>query len=666
MMAGRVYVILLTTCATVMGFNVSVDVTIERRIQGVSISDRQKWINIHSSPANPPDWRPADITEFEGYGANLGRSFVFSSMMAISEEDSTRPGFVNKTKLIEQCKNNPKQFLGWQETEVDLVHSSKTAQLYANGCGQPPKGFVPGSHAATAEFFQTYFENCMWPTTLDRYIIEVANECNVKVERCNTSWAEMIAVHIAVADALHNASSGGPQKALVCGPTAAYPEYEIGGFENWRDIMGEFIAVAGKSVDCVSVHYYDTFVGGEDYGEFATSTRTGNNLDALLDLQESFSFFSFGHVLPLLVSEYGTGFKEDELKYAPLNDWRTLRGVMGKLMQFMDRADRLLKAIPFIVDKATWNPNTLQNSTYSYPWVMWRYVNNSWQETHLVKFYQFWEGVMQNASVKACLSYKDLLDANIQVQCFAGTSEVHVIINNLDKYPKSGNLVIKNLQHLFGVNVAVNMTTTITRLYYDSDAQVPVLQKSVQDSYPTYIPLTPFEAMRISVTLPQEQANVKADVATKQPSLFLSTVSERTYYEMNNKMLVNISEGNPGLFQFNVNNSSNTIMYSELRLGLSASYDDMIALLEPDNLANNMTVTVIAANQTLAFDRSNLGGGLHIDTKDDTVFGALKFYNNINFPSQITPTSTQIQVSVQGKATLIISSAVLMLGEKLE
>lgn len=50
-----------------------------------------------------------------------------------------------------------------------------------------------------------------------------------------------------------------------------------------------------------------------------------------------------GHVLPLLVSEYGTGFKEDELKYAPLNDWRTLRGVMGKLMQFMDRADRLLK-----------------------------------------------------------------------------------------------------------------------------------------------------------------------------------------------------------------------------------------------------------------------------------------------------------------------------------
>lgn len=50
------------------------------------------------------------------------------------------------------------------------------------------------------------------PTTLDRYIIEVANECNVKVERCNTSWAEMIAVHIAVADALHNASSGGPQK----------------------------------------------------------------------------------------------------------------------------------------------------------------------------------------------------------------------------------------------------------------------------------------------------------------------------------------------------------------------------------------------------------------------------------------------------------------------
>ena len=105
--------------------------------------------------------------------------------MAMSKEDPVRPGFVDRAQLIQHCKTYPHTVGGWPVAEVDLVHSSKTEQLYPNGCKGPsgarPEGFIPGSHAATAEFFELFYAHCMYPTAQTRYLIEVANECNVKI-----------------------------------------------------------------------------------------------------------------------------------------------------------------------------------------------------------------------------------------------------------------------------------------------------------------------------------------------------------------------------------------------------------------------------------------------------------------------------------------------------
>ena len=60
-------------------------------------------------------------------------------------------------------------------------------------------------------------------------------------------------------------------------------------------------------------------------------------------------------------------------------------------MTFLERPDRILKALPFIVDKATWHAQGMKNNaSQSYPQAMWRNVNNEWQLTHLHKFYGAW------------------------------------------------------------------------------------------------------------------------------------------------------------------------------------------------------------------------------------------------------------------------------------
>ena len=232
----------------------------------------------HSFPPPPPlaflpySKRPQDLAEFGsgGYRTHPGRAFAVSSRMAQVKEDAGRPGHVDVASLLASCKSQSPDTL-WPVGDLDFITSSKTQQLYANSCEGPggarPKGFVPGSHAATAEFFALFYQHCMVPTTRSRYLMEVANECEVKIypSRCNTTWPEMIGLHIAVADALHaahqNSSAAGgapPPAPLVCGPTAAFPEYQLSDFNRWRanGTMANFLTEAGGHVDCFSVHLY--------------------------------------------------------------------------------------------------------------------------------------------------------------------------------------------------------------------------------------------------------------------------------------------------------------------------------------------------------------------------------------------------------------------------
>lgn len=556
----------------------------------ISTFDRTKWIGGHwSLGAN--GWSDDEIALFgaSGYRTHPGRAFVVSGLMSQLVEDPARPGFVDAAALVEHCTAHP-PVVRWPVADLNFVCSSKPNNFYNNSCSGPggkrSKGFVPGSHAATAEFFALYYAHCMAPTPKPYALFEVANECNVKTgkEKCDTTWGEMVALHVAVADALHAAhadadadahadadadarASSPLPKPLVCGPTAAFPEYQLEDFKDWRvnGTFYEFVQTAGGAVDCLSIHFYTSARSDPtDPNPFSKnmSWRSGGNMLASLDLQEVATAtlrsagFSGGiqtalAPLPLLVSEYGVSFKAPKVIYDTAHDWWILRGVNGKLMHFLDRPDRILRALPFITGKAVWDVASFaDNSSHSYPFVLWRNVTSHapphapvWLPTHLSKFFEVWQDVWGDRFVASSS------DANVQVQAFASapptgvsgssaaSSTMFVVLHNLRPY--AGEEMTVALQWPAAFRRAAASATSsssgkisravaalkasVRRLRWDDAAMAPSVTNEPLGS----------DALPGSITLqPGELAVLTVDVsATEAARLLLnSTVIETTLY----------------------------------------------------------------------------------------------------------------------------------------
>jgi len=99
-----------------------------------------------------------------------------------------------------------------------------------------------------------------------------------------------------------------------------------------------------------------------------------------------------------MVSEFGGGFKgHGDPEYSPYHDWLVLREVNGLMADFLGRPRQLIKAVPFIVGKASWIPAQKNNASYPYPFTLWDWhgtpSDGSWQETFLHLHYQLWTGV---------------------------------------------------------------------------------------------------------------------------------------------------------------------------------------------------------------------------------------------------------------------------------
>merc|ERR550537_1060956 len=96
-----------------------------------------------------------------------------------------------------------------------------------------------------------------------------------------------------------------------------------------------------------------------------------------------------------MISEYGAGFSNKEtdgtIRYAPVHDWWILKGVIGKLMQFISRPDTILKAIPFIITTAGWIKNPKPG--YTYPFQLWDRASGSLKATYTHLVYALFQGV---------------------------------------------------------------------------------------------------------------------------------------------------------------------------------------------------------------------------------------------------------------------------------
>ena len=652
-----------TTAAVPATVSLELDLATTLYVGGISQLDRSRYFNVHGAPG-PSDWRPQDVALFTntseagGLDAFVGREFTFTGRMPELRNDPLRPGYVDVAQLVRKCTSLPPKLGNWPESHVDIVASSKTAPLYPHHCAgsnpptpPPPSpspspplaGFVPGSHNATAEYFSLYYAHCLLPTTRTRILVEVANECNVKVQRCNTTWDEMIALHIAVADRLHkdhghgqphhNSNADGDDAMpvpKVFGPTAAFPEFNAGGhLSNFLRGMGPFIEEAGPHLDGLSVHLYDTMTNTSYLPGAPMVPRSGSNVLAITELMSAHSYAHVGRALPLMVSEYGTGTKIDPPAYSRTFDWQIMRGVTGKLMYFLSRPDVLVKTIPFITAKASWH-----KGPDPYPFVLWRLVNNStWLETDLMMFFRTWRDVT-GARFRVASS-----DASVQVQGFrnAGSNKAYVAVNNLASHNVTAGIkwVWPAAAAAGSSSSAVPPTHCALRRLGWNAAQLHAVMSddTVLPNGPPAsleLPAHGFALLILSwksdsaaaAASPMTATATKKDTAVASPAAEVATtaVNETALYAREGT-LINIT-GSVQQFSFERAQADSTAttasvaptpLYGRLRVGLSGNYTSM-------DLAPRVTVN----GHNIAYDaRAVRAGDDHVDTKTGDFLGAL-------------------------------------------
>ena len=674
-------------CAWTPNVIVYLDPQTRRSVANISALDRSKWIAGHwGTEASGWSQEELDLFGESGYRAHPGRSFVISGRMRNVKQDTNRPGFVNKTDLLQSCSDHPPK-VRWPVADLNFISSSKPDQLYNNSCAGPggghPKGFMPGSHQATGEFFALYYQHCMTPTLRNRYLMEVANECNVKVHgnKCNTSWQEMIDLHVAVGDALHQAyrqSSPGTPRPVVCGPTAAFPEYQIDDFKNWRanGTFREFVSATINAIDCFSVHLYTSArstPASDDPFSKNMSWRSANNILATLDLQEVATALLHQQSdprqplplrpRPILVSEYGVSFRDNAPAYAAAHDWWTLRGVNSKLMTFLDRPDRIIRALPFIVGKATWNKAGMaNNASNSYPFVLWRNISKSlqtskqanedhgtWTPTHLHKFFQVWQNVDGHRFVT------NTSDMNLLVQGFRTQQRITVVLHNLRVY--EGEDIQANLQWPASLDLARVVNGSIRRLYWDSDVGAPVvndIQLDVTTSLPSSISLRPGELCVVTISLGLE-GHSRETSHHALPWRTTAAIIERTFYSERFLTPLATSAATAAANSFIFQNIPIGARL-RLRVGIGGANTSLHAALDNAQVhANGVSCRVDPSTQ--------IGGPLHIQEKDGSVFTSIEIPVAewvLGARSDDSDTIVNVTIWSPNAGGIVISTAVLI------
>lgn len=221
----------------------------------------------------------------------------------------------------------------------------------------------------------------------------------------------------------------------VIGYASAWPSFEKNDFEVWETYTKMFIDEAGEHMDALSTHLYD---GVNVLGQ--NTKRSGSNLEAVLDLIESYSFSKWGSVKPHVISEFG-GIGAGA--FSTIDNVQSIRSQNAMLFGLMERQDIIDLAIPFTTGKSTWHINQA-NNYLPYKAVLYKPVPfgvpleqvTSWEYTDRIYFYDLWKNVEgDRVLVKSS-------NPDVQAQVFRKNDMLYVALNNLDDNVQTLNMII--------------------------------------------------------------------------------------------------------------------------------------------------------------------------------------------------------------------------------
>ena len=280
-------------------------------------------------------------------------------------------------------------------------------------------------------------------------------------------------------------------KFQIGGPSLARPRFETQEFKNWEKSQKLFMDVAGDQVDFFSLKLYDSV----DRDTSTIDYCSGSNIEATLDLIETYSFKKFDKVKPMLISEYGLKVPYWEgTKYAAERNAFTLESLNKIVMALMDKPDRIAKAIPYIFGKQekfytnmTKNPNG-----YPHPFVVLKKKEDgSYEYTDLVKFYEFWKDVKGNRT------YIASDNPDVQVNAFLDNGKWQMIFNNLSDKTQSLNF---NFSEFDASQIS---KYTLRRLFLNEQG-LPELTEAFTDIHIDQWDIDPNETLMLICDVPKD------------------------------------------------------------------------------------------------------------------------------------------------------------------
>jgi len=509
----------LGTHLTAQETTVTVNPGVQRFIGDVSELDRAKYFLIHANGISP------ELQEFyEDYNVGrTGRGFKGPGIEAktITGSVGMYPDFtpkrareksVNGHVLTEHPKNVYKEgvdveaFANWAVQYFKMLDDSQLPSWY-----EPMN--EPFVHAPD------FYDEPGW---------DPVAALRVKSEMCELYRA--LGEKIRAEPAL--------SRMKVIGFASAWPHYEQNDFRNWEVNMKLFMDVAGEHVDAISYHLYESVnKEGHDF------RRAGSNNDAMMDLIESYSYSKWGTIKPHAVTEYG---RITDKEFTLIKNAQSVRSQNAMIFGLFDRQDRLEVAIPFTVDRASWNI-TKANNFMPYQAVLWRPDTmgvpidqvNDWVFTDRIHFYSLWK------SVKGMRVLAKTSNPDIQVQAFVDKNTLYVALNNLDDKPQSVQLEIDNLRT--GVKGILSKSLTVPE-----DASPIYDEKKISDS-PSDI------SLRFGETLVLEYE-------FRMPVKFTETLKTTRYYHENHIQPIVAREKMK--YEYNSENLANNVAFASLSLGI--------------------------------------------------------------------------------------------------
>lgn len=418
--------------------DVDVNLNVKHSVDTVSEFDRKKYINLHANLTDKGWDSDAMRDQFLGdYDVYLGRDNG-SMPWRINQldEDPNKEGWPSPIDMTNRGNTDKNAYAAKtsvhrHEHRSDMMIGGQPV-MYPNGdptnpcCGNAIPWIMEG-HESLAEFMAN---------TLTKYygsggstgeprptFMEVMNEPFVHADDIPTSKENISELHNAVAKRVHELAPD----VMVGGYTSAWPEFEAGDFNQWNDNWKLFIDIAGENMDFFSVHIYDNW--NENPG--SSTYRAGANSEAILDMIEHYSYLTLGEVKPFNISEYGNFTRDmNGTPYTKERDWFNLRSFSSLMMGFLEKPDKMVKVMPFVLLKATWwtheSGNRYPHRLLRQEWELEGETGNDWVYTELVQFFQLW------SDVKGSRIDTYPTDPDIQVDAYVDGNKAYVILNNLE------------------------------------------------------------------------------------------------------------------------------------------------------------------------------------------------------------------------------------------